>query len=442
MKRISIFLLALLQILCICACAKADTLPNGDAEGNESDKESWTMEEQGTVSQFPKERRLTIKSGMKTLILECFTHTTSRSEPEYSSPVPRDSYSKSYRDPKQVAFLSCSSSYTANLPTLHHNGEILIETSEDCNRFHIYVASYNDNEYAVDLETGWKEITLEDLNALDSGTWYLQIETSWKGDYYPEYQEYEYLNCRYGFVLLVDQDYGRDLFLESQIDIFKLGTIHDCIVRGLWMQETYVEISSGYLDNYLKRCKWEPSNLIRIETLMKKMDGIKVVDAESYDTAGDDSGFDPMAVLYRYSLPTVYSDGKLPEFCAREYDLTVLHENEDTVLTEEQQKVFETNHEILTEHEGEDLRFCQADGIVDYYRDGIRYTYANGELSEIYWESGDTKFWIDFLPAYFSLTEADWENISSPILKCFLNKDQTATAIAWFDELITADEAQ
>ena len=130
----------------------------------------------------------------------------------------------------------------------------------------------------------------------------------------------------------------------------------------------------------------------------------------------------------------------MPEFIVREYDLTVLHGDVNTFMTEEERAVFETGHAILNEHEGEDLRFCQAEGIVDYYRDGIRYTYTNGELTEIHWQSGDTKFWLGMTPAYFTMTESDWENITAPILKRFLDKDQTATAISWFDELIKSEE--
>ena len=434
MKKLLIFLLILALMLPIVSCAKPETPPS---EPQDSGSDSGSDSGPETVSHFPKERKLIVHSGTESFIPK------SLFDWGYFKPQPDDGLYVSYSFPPDLnAFYAISSSITDGFPTLYWNGELSIEVSEDCERFFILVANYDDEGNLPELCPEWDSITLEELNSLGTGTWYVNISASWNGDYYPEYEKYEIAKNEYVFALVVDQSYDRDLSLRSKTDIFKLGEIEEIIDLYLLEDPEYKDrILARYqrrFDQYLQSCKWVPDAIVRPDMLYEMLDGLTVLEAELYDTG--DGGENPRMVLYRYSLPTVYEDGRMPEFIVREYDLTVLHGDVNTFMTEEERAVFETGHAILNEHEGEDLRFCQAEGIVDYYRDGIRYTYANGELTEIHWQSGDTKFWLGMTPAYFTMTESDWENITSPILKRFLDKDQTATAISWFDELIKSEE--
>ena len=136
--------------------------------------------------------------------------------------------------------------------------------------------------------------------------------------------------------------------------------------------------------------------------------------------------------LYRYHLGMKTPDGE--DFLYKYY-LTVHHGELTDWLTEEELASIEPNHPVITEHTAADLRTCQEDGVVDYVRDGIRYTYCDGDLSEIYWQSNGMHYWISMeepLPSDSDVISASELNFH------FLNKENTAGAIAWFDELITS----
>ncbi len=159
----------------------------------------------------------------------------------------------------------------------------------------------------------------------------------------------------------------------------------------------------------------------------------------------DEPYFDVISYQYRFKANYEYS-GVLQRM-----SLTVRHseELEDSLRAPLPEQFFREENPIVLSNTGETLLFIEEKGNVDYVRNGtssgIYYTYSNGRLYEISWQSGETSFWLTFDEPY----SADWvdedgnlEILSHPILEWFLNKDQTATAIAWFDAIITADEAQ
>ena len=128
--------------------------------------------------------------------------------------------------------------------------------------------------------------------------------------------------------------------------------------------------------------------------------------------------------------------------------LTVLHGDLPDNLTKKEkserpEQYFREWNIDVTDHASNDLRYYRWTAVpVDYFCNGIRYTYERGNLTEIHWQSGDTKFWFTFEEPLYSPTY-DIENTGAwnyPLFEKFLRKDQTADAIAWFDELITSEE--
>ncbi len=449
MKKIIIVFL-ILSMLLMASCSKShgnSNIPNDEEQSSEPSQSGTDSEPEPELPpSYAKERKLALKSGTESVTLDCIEHLDiARSIHQYGVPKPEVDDGKKVSYPPSAmesSFDSYSSTVTSVFQTLYRNGEIEIDASKDFWKSTFYLASYKARENG---ELGYydeKEITLDELNSLEKGTWFVYVIVVWRGDYDVTYQDYERQTCRYGFALVVDQDYDRDLFLQSQMDILKIGKLREywCMYGSESWSQRIKLIWQEALKVHLEYCGWQPERIVRPDELEKKNPDLWMLSSEFFFEYNYYPLDPPEILLYRFSLPTIYENGTRPNLSTWEYDLTVLHGDVNTLMTEEERAVFETGHEILTEHEGEDLRFCQAEGIVDYYRDGIRYTYADGELSEIHWESGDAKFWIDMLPAYFTLTESDWETITSPILKRFLDKDQTATAISWFDELIATDE--
>ncbi len=150
---------------------------------------------------------------------------------------------------------------------------------------------------------------------------------------------------------------------------------------------------------------------------------------------------------YRLDFKLVYKDGY-----SQNGSLTVLHGDlSEPSLTEEVKKdaiergalpaiYFREDHLVVTDHEGDDLRYYSGGSeTVDYFCNGIRYTYEMGNLTEIHWQSGDIKFWLAFdEPLYAPNDDGNNQGaLKHKLLVHFLNKDLTDKAVAEWDEVIT-----
>ncbi len=183
-----------------------------------------------------------------------------------------------------------------------------------------------------------------------------------------------------------------------------------------------------------------PKNFVSFEDI-KDVGNVQFVEHEEYWYTK--APLDCMR--YRLGIMIGYSAGY-----SQSMSITVLHGDlSEPTLTEEVKKehypaiYFREDYPVVTDHEGDDLRYYSGGSeTVDYFCNGIRYTYEKGNLTEIHWQSGDTKFWFTFDEPLYAPTysETDQGSLTHPLLSRFLNKDQTATAISWFDEVVATDE--
>ncbi len=309
------------------------------------------------------------------------------------------------------------------LPVLYWNGPMHIKVSENCKSQSVSI--YREGE-----APHWEESTTENIDGLSNGIWYINVSVTWQGKYIEQEDKHEYSHCNYYFQLIKAPLDVAGQFIQSQVSFEKIGQIFS-IFQG--EEQTSRFISTFQID---AQNLGLPCHLISYAPMIRES-GFELKHTVHY-LPNSEYMNDRQLIYSLYS----YRFG-LDETDCSEVSIRIMDECLSDVLTQDAANSIKTGNPVISTHEDEDLRFCEDEGTVDYYYSGIRYTYSNGVLSEIYWESNGVRYWINPNGKFLPDLEIDDPYLSNyPLLSYFVYKDSATTAIAWFDAMITADEGQ